>query len=183
MKWQEGPEKECIDRLMTSDKSQFKRCDKRLRTIMTGFLQIAQARRHASLNGELLNELDNDLPWVLNGEREKNRWSMPVDQLRTVDEGKSKKKKVVRNARMIHRTAISNPGELYIVTFRPRKVKSNCFKRMVKQGPSRRPICRQPTRVNHAERSSFPCFALLTKDFRQELCTCFRCWSSRDFGQ
>ena len=39
--------------------------------MMTGFLQMAQARRHASLNEKLRNELDSDLPFVWNEEGKK----------------------------------------------------------------------------------------------------------------
>jgi hypothetical protein len=40
--------------------------------------------------------------------------------------------------------AINKPGAFCTVTGSPNKEKFNCLKRMVKHGPRKRPICRQP---------------------------------------
>lgn len=58
----------------------------------------------------------------------------------TAEEGKSKKKKIVKIANISHRNAISKPGELCMVTRIPNNMKSICFSNIVKQGPIRRPI-------------------------------------------
>jgi len=81
----------------------------------------------------------------------------------TVDTGKSTKKKIVNTINIIHRNAMSKPGELYIVTFIPKNVKFICFNRIVKHGPRRRPICRQ---AKQEENDSIKIRVLFTENFR-----------------
>ncbi len=42
---------------------------------------------------------------------------------------------------------MSKPGELYMVTEIPNNLKFICFNNIVKHGPSSKPICRQPIKM------------------------------------